>query len=70
MEILLVVTVARFTQGLVCYTSDELVYILENELGILGIDGVLAYFSCAVIVKPLPGFKKVAHHGTNATKII
>ena len=28
-------------------TRDELVYVLENELGILGIDVVLAYFSCA-----------------------
>ena len=27
-------------------TCDELVYVLENKLGILGIDGVLAYFSC------------------------
>ena len=28
-------------------TRGELVYVLESELGILGIDGVLAYFSCA-----------------------
>ena len=43
MEILLEVEDSR---KVLSATRDELVYVLENELGILGIDGVLAYFSC------------------------
>ena len=43
MEILLEVEGSR---KVLTATRDELVYVLENELGILGIDGVLAYFSC------------------------
>ena len=41
MEILLEVEGSR---KVLSATHDEFVYVLENKLGILGIDGVLAYF--------------------------
>lgn len=52
------VWICRFCQKLKAH-ADELVYVLENELGILGIDGVLAYFSCPCTCGQTAGSKQV-----------
>ena len=43
MEVLLEINGSR---KVLCVSRNEIVYTLENEIGLLGIDGVLAYFSC------------------------
>ena len=46
MESLEVLFEMNGSRKVLCVGRNEIVYTLENEIGLLGIDGILAYFSC------------------------
>ena len=46
MESLEVLFEMNGSRKVLCVGRNKIVYTLENEIGLLGIDGVLAYFSC------------------------